>query len=61
MKSIAIILVFILANTLFQCAKPALNAFAENPLMWTKGMGYFPLVAISVIVFVVVGRKYLVK
>jgi hypothetical protein len=60
MKGVAVFLIFCLANTMSQCAKPALNAFAKNPTMWTPGLGYFFLTAVLVVGFVL-GRKYLVK
>lgn len=60
MKGVAVFLIFCLANAMSQCAKPALNAFASNPTMWTPGFGYFPLFAV-VLIGLLVGRKYLAK
>lgn len=60
MKTAIIITSGLLATPAYQLGVIAFNWYCSNPLLWTKEFGYLPLVALTVICFVL-GRKYLVK
>lgn len=61
MKAVIIFLIFILANTLHYCAKNAVVALANDPLLWSDYVGYLFWFVVGMVSLIAYGRKFLAK